>query len=164
MAEKCDFRLFTFHFWKIHFRKVDFGPWGVNLLDPLPPSIKISVYYIIMLGLSIIESIYVLYMLNLYKTTTNYAHPFSHFSWDYFKHPTTNLETPINPVCTFGNQASWVLAFYLIFREIPYASTKMRVINNSIVLLATFVLSLMNFNVTVYFIPLFVIEFLFPFI
>ncbi len=116
-----------------------------------------------MLGLSIIECIYVVYMLNFYKTTVNYAHPFSNFSWDYFKHPTTNLETPINPVCKFGNQASWLLGFYLIFREIPYASAKMRVINNMFVLLATFVLSLMDFNVVVYLIPLFMIEFLFPF-
>ena len=51
----------------------------------------------------LIEAIYVIYMLNWFKTKYNFAHPLTKFNWNYIKHPVEKLNYPTNPVCKLGH-------------------------------------------------------------
>ena len=114
----------------------------------------------------LIQAIYVVYMLNWFKTTWNFAHPLSKFNSEYLTHPVHKLINPINPVCKLGNNLSWLLGGYLIARGIYLDITRgskssydniFKSLHLSILIL-TFVLSLLNFNVTVYLFPIILIE------
>ena len=65
--------------------------------------------------INFILAIYVVYMLNYFKTIVNVAHPLTYFSNELLYHPIHKLSKPINPVCKLGNILSWFLAIYLIF-------------------------------------------------
>ena len=110
------------------------------------------------------QAIYIIYMLNWFKTTWNFAHPASKFTSDYFAHPVNKLEFPINPVCKLGNNLSWVFAFYLIARGIYLKSInnshKLKIANtiHIFILIFSFFLSLLNFNVTIYLLPIIILE------
>ena len=106
----------------------------------------------------LIQAIYVIYMLNWFKTTWNFAHPLTEFNSDYLAHPVHKLNSPINPVCKLGNNLSWLLAGYLISWGIYLdnnkpASTFANYLHIGVLFL-TFVLSLLNFNVTFYLLPI----------
>lgn len=114
----------------------------------------------------LIKSIYVIYMLNWFKTTWNFAYPATNFTWDYIAHPVNKLSQPTNPVCKLGNNLSWLLAGYLIARGI-YLDVNFNKTNISItkhlhlvVLIITILLSLLNFNVTIYLLPIITLELL----
>ncbi len=104
-------------------------------------------------------AVYLVYMLNWFKTTCNFAHPLSKFTSDYLAHPVTKLSKSINPVCKLGNMLSWIGAIGLILRGL---SLDMYIGNFDklywICLSLGFALSLMNFNVTVYLLPILVFE------
>jgi len=104
-------------------------------------------------------------MLNWFKTTWNFAHPLTKFNSEYLAHPVHKLNTPINPVCKLGNNLSWLLAGYLITWGIYLDITRRSKITSSIfkslhlsMLILTLILSLLNFNVTVYLFPIIFIE------
>ena len=126
-------------------------------------------------------AIYCIYMLNWFKTTWNFAHPLTKFSSDYLAHPVNTLDIPIgrnpsgidipigrnpsgidiavNPVCKLGNILSWVLAIGLIIRGLSLDSYITKINRLYIIFLViTFVLSLLNFNVTIYLVPLLIFE------
>jgi hypothetical protein len=105
------------------------------------------------------EAIYVIYMLNYFKTTINFAHPATYFESPLLYHPVTKLTEPINPVCPLGNAASWILAGYLIVRGVvfDYGGETLIGFMNSFTLTAVVIIvlmSLMNFNVLVYLSPI----------
>ena len=115
----------------------------------------------------LIQAIYIVYMLNWFKTTWNFAHPATKFSWDYIAHPVNKLASPTNPVCKLGNNLSWVLGGYLLARglylDLDLANKTNISINlaNSIhyvILGLGFLLSLLNFNVTIYLLPIILFE------
>jgi hypothetical protein len=107
----------------------------------------------------LVLAIYSVYMLNWFKTTWNFAHPLSKFSSEYLAHPIKKLTRPINPVCKLGNILSWFLALGLILRGISLDSYITKFNRLYIVFLViTFLLSLLNFNVTVYLLPILIYE------
>jgi hypothetical protein len=98
-------------------------------------------------------------MLNWFKTTYNLAHPLSYFENPILYHPVDRLRVPQNPVCPLGNGLSWALAAYLVARGLalqffPAEVAKFKQIHLILVGI-TATLSLMNFNVLVYLLPVF---------
>ena len=103
-------------------------------------------------------------MLNYFTTTWNFAHPLSKFTQDWLAHPVHKLDHPINPVCKLGNNLSWLLAGYLIARGLyldlnPGPKPTIVKSLHHMVLLLCLILSLLNFNVSVYLLPFIIIEY-----
>ena len=106
---------------------------------------------------SILEAIYVIYILNYFKTKYSLAHPLSYFDSSYFAHPIGVSETPISNICTFGHQGSWVLAAFILLR-ICFIKSKYTKYFSIFVLIIVASLSLLNLNAVVYLIPYFIFE------
>ena len=106
--------------------------------------------------LSIIQGLYIIFILNFFKTKYSLAHPLSSFSNDYLKHPIGVNNEPISNICDFGHQSSYFLAFFVIFRS--FILNKYTKNISIIVLIITATFSLLNFNAVVYLIPHFFIE------
>ena len=68
--------------------------------------------------LSIIQALYIIFILNFFKTKYSFAHPLSNFSSDYFRHPIGVNNESISNICEFGHQSSWFLAIFIIIRSI----------------------------------------------
>ena len=106
--------------------------------------------------LSILQAIYLVYILNFFKTKYSLAHPLSNFNSSYFKHPIGIHNEPISNICEFGHQASWFLALFVLIRAIFINK-----INKSIsvfILIFTCAFSMLNLNAVIYLIPHFIIE------
>lgn len=106
-----------------------------------------------LLTMSIIEAIYIVYFLNYFKTTVNFAHPSTFFNNYLFHHHVGETKKPRSMVCPFGKIISWIIAVYLIARNFNFN----KAMNKNIIIIAFF-LSLINFNVLIYIIPLLFIE------
>lgn len=115
-----------------------------------------------LLLVSIIEAIYIVYMLNFFKTKYSLAHPFTYFSGEYIKHPIGIGDKPRSNICRFGHDVSWILACYVIIRGylLQYKVVKRKILVNlnKLALVTVFCFSLMNFNAIVYLIPFFITE------
>ena len=103
------------------------------------------------LNISIIESLYLLYMFHFFKTSMDFNILSSPKGW-LFEHLIGD-EYGLR-ICPFGRMAIFALIFVLIARhyfEIP---------ENFMIfaLLVSFVLSLMNLNAVVYLIPIWLVE------
>ena len=111
--------------------------------------------------LSILEAFYIIYMMNFFKTRYNFAHPMTFIENDYFHHPIDISNEPRGKICKFGRNISWVIALYIFLRGVIeyYYKEKMTQITKTAMLLI-FLGSMINFNVTIYFIPIFAIEYL----
>ena len=110
-----------------------------------------------------LEAVYVVYMLNWFKTTINFAPAISYIADPFFNHPIDTLDAPRNLVCTFGKNISWLLAAYLIFHGVvmdmyPEFHPELRRKLHIGILSFSVVLSLINFNVTMYLLPILFIE------
>lgn len=115
-----------------------------------------------LLLISFIEAIYVIYMLNYFKTKYSIAHPFTYFNNKYLFHPIGISDKPKSTICQFGHDVSWLIALYFIVRGYLIHNNMFRnEINkiNKIVLTLLIIGSFMNFNCVVYLIPIFVIEY-----
>lgn len=114
--------------------------------------------------LSVIEAIYVVYMLNFYKSKTNYADPNVTFTNVFLAHPKTHSDVPVSMVCPAGNTMSWLFGFYLIAREFApnekFEDILLAKFLNVAVMIMGMAMSVMNLNVTLYLSPIFVIEIL----
>jgi len=109
--------------------------------------------------LSIIESIYIIYMYNFFKTNKSIHHPIEVMIQrdisNFLKHP---VSTGIyeNKICNFGKIVSYLLVILIILRNMY--RDKYRMIN-IIVFILVFVLSfILNMNSFVYLIPIFILE------
>ena len=114
-----------------------------------------------MLEYSLIEAIYIIYMLRFFKTKISINHPLEKNIItinDYFIHPfkSTLYESKI---CQFGKDASLLLGGYLIFRYLFYKKIKFN-FYDKVVLFITFLFSLLNMNAFVYLIPFYLFELL----
>lgn len=112
-----------------------------------------------------LEAVYVLYMFNWFKTTINFAPAISYIADPIFNHPIDTLDEPRNLVCKFGKDISWLLAAYLILHGFvidmyPEFYPGLRKLHIGILCFSV-VLSLINFNVTMYLLPIVFIEALF---
>ena len=107
--------------------------------------------------ISIIQAIYIIFMLNYFKTKYSFAHPLSNFSSDYFKHPIGVNSEPISNICEFGHQASWFLALFVILRALFINKFNKNI--SILLFIFTISFSLLNLNAVIYLIPHFMLEF-----
>jgi len=113
--------------------------------------------------ISILESAYIIYMLNYFKTKYSLSFPIK-INNKYFIHPIGKHEYPKSNICKFGHDMSWLMAIYFIIKGYLFSLGKKRrqlVIINKLVLLTIFIFSLMNLNAVVYLLPVFIIEMVF---
>tara|TARA_B100000902_G_C26645433_1_gene591171 strand:- start:151 stop:477 length:327 start_codon:yes stop_codon:yes gene_type:complete len=101
--------------------------------------------------LSIIESIYIVYMFNYYETKVFFNHPMDILtSGNYF----FNHQNKKNHICILGNLVGILLAIWFLLRHFfDYKKYNKWIIN--IVMLGCL---LTNTNAVIYFIPIFIIE------
>jgi hypothetical protein len=114
--------------------------------------------------LPIIHSIYIIYVLNYFKTKYSFAHPFTYFNSDLLYHPIGKSNDPSSKVCKLGNILSWWLACFIIIRGLLLYNnlyTKLLRKISLVLLILAVVLSMLNLNVIIYLIPHFIIEKLF---
>jgi len=111
---------------------------------------------------TIIEIIYVYYMLNYFKTHYSIHHPLEYIILnklpDFFKHPLGEYDYS-NKICPFGHFASNILVLYLTGRYFIINRTNYKIKNiNFIIFIITLLFSLLNMNAFVYLLPYFLIE------
>ena len=114
--------------------------------------------------LSIIHSIYIIYILNYFKTKYSFAHPLTYFNSDLLYHPIGKSVEPSSKVCKLGNILSWWLAGFIIIRGVLLYNnlyTKSLKQISLILLILAVILSMLNLNVVIYLIPHFIVEKLF---
>ncbi len=114
--------------------------------------------------ITFIESIYIYYMYNIFKTKYSFHHPLefliNSMNIDFFKHPiyTGKYESKI---CNFGKFVSILLIIWIWFRYYLNKFFKNSVINfmNKLLFINVLIFSiLMNINSFIYFIPVFIYE------
>lgn len=114
-----------------------------------------------MLLITIIECIYLYYMFHIFRTKYSFHHPFEYLVNDnlskYFEHPIGITNNKRSKICKFGRDGTLLLIAYLILRylllKINVISKKKIMIFNKIVLLIVFILSWMNLNAVIYYLP-----------
>lgn len=111
--------------------------------------------------ISFLEAIYVIYMLNYFKTTVImdfglilYYLKKLGINSKYLNHQITQINEPMNLVCPFGHLMSWFIAAFFILRNYSDVLNKY----NKCIVILIFIGSLMNFNVVVYLLPIFILE------
>jgi len=113
---------------------------------------------------AVVESIYVIYILNYFKTRYSLAHPLTYFDSKLLYHPIGKSEKPICNICKLGNYGAYLISLFVLIRMIILTqfndqSTKKMVKTFSyIVLVIVFMLSLLNFNALLYLSPYFIAE------
>lgn len=104
------------------------------------------------INISLLESIYLIYMFLFFQTTMDFNILSSPNGW-WFEHLTGNEYG--KRICPFGRVAIFALIFILILRNIiniPRYFIK-------ISLFISFILSLMNLNAVVYLVPIWIYEY-----
>jgi hypothetical protein len=113
--------------------------------------------------LTLVEAIYVVYMMNFFKTRFSLAHPFTYFENKVLYHPIGKSDKPICNICPLGNWGSVAIALYVIIRWIIWSKSNKNIKDNLrlfsiFTLVLVFLLCLLNFNAVVYLIPYFITE------
>lgn len=117
--------------------------------------------------LSIIEGVYVIYILRYFKTTKSFAMYergmisglFTGEIKKYLTHNINNTDKPMHHICAFGRDASLLLGIffflraYYIHNHISWNWTR-----NNIVLFLFFIGCFLNINAVVYMLPILFIE------
>ena len=115
-----------------------------------------------LISLSIVHAIYIIYVLNYFKTRYNFAHPITYFNNKLLYHPIGMSDVPKSKVCKLGNILSWFLALFILIRAVLFVyNSKLRKVLKQISLIGlilAIILSMLNFNVVIYLIPHFIIE------
>jgi|TARA_B110000285_G_C14934739_1_gene519022 hypothetical protein len=115
--------------------------------------------------IAITEVVYVIYIMNFFKTKYSLAHPFTYFENKMLYHPIGSSSKPICNICKLGNVGAYFIAAYILFRfvimlEYPIMQEYIKMMS-IFVLLVVFILSFLNLNAVVYLIPYFVFEVLY---
>ena len=117
------------------------------------------------LFLSLVLSAYIIYVLNFFKTTYSIAHPITYFNNKYIFHPIYNTKTKKSMICQFGHDASWLIAFFILFRFFLLKKKKISKENahiiSLIILCIVFTVSLVNLNAVLYLLPYYILEVLY---
>jgi len=119
-----------------------------------------------LLLITIIEIIYLYYMFHQFRTKYSFNHPFEYLVnnnfGNYFQHSVQSSDYK-RKICKFGRDGVIVIILYLIIR---YILIKFNLISknninnfNKFVLIIIFLLSWMNLNAVIYFIPFFIFDF-----
>lgn len=115
--------------------------------------------------ISIIEAIYVIYMMNYFKTNYSLHLPFEKITQyhKFLMHP-INTGRYESKVCPFGNLSGFLIAIWIIIRII-YRYNKVVPYINMTIWFIVFTLSfIMNINCFIYLIPVFLLEIIFYFV
>jgi hypothetical protein len=113
---------------------------------------------------AVIESIYVIYILNYFKTRFSLAHPLTYFDNKLLYHPIGKSKKPICNICKLGNYGAYIISLFVLIRMIiliqfnDQLTKKMVKTFSYIVLVIVFMLSLLNFNALLYLSPYFIAE------
>ena len=117
---------------------------------------------------SLLEAIYVVYMLTFFQTDVSFHHPLEavmmqtqgeHFQWfsTYFRHPISSEEVDYK-ICPFGRMGGLFLGIWILYRA--YHPRLYRSTWNSFIWLSTFFLAfVLNWNALVYLFPVLLWEF-----
>ena len=110
--------------------------------------------------LNLIESVYIIYMFNYFKTRLYIHHPFEYLLlnesvYSFLKHPISSIEYE-NKICPLGNLVGYIFAIWIFLRN--YFESK--IINKVIIYLILIGSLILNLNAFIYFIPLFIYEIL----
>lgn len=112
--------------------------------------------------ITIIECVYLIYMMCFFKTKYSIHHPFEIFMQtnynlgNWIRHP---IHSSIyqNKICTFGHVSSYLLAIWLIFSY--FFHDPVNILINKIIWITTIIISLtLNMNAFIYLIPIFIYE------
>ena len=109
----------------------------------------------------IIECFYIIYMMCIFKTVYNIAHPFTSFNNDLFRHPIGIKSYPRNMICKFGKIMSIIMSIFIIIRYMLFNNYKFRNIylkNHNRLIISMMILCLINFNAFLYMVPIFILE------
>lgn len=112
--------------------------------------------------ITLFEIIYLHFMFHHFKTTINFNHPFEYITNQnknvnqYFKHSIT--QDYESKICDFGKHSIIILILYLICTIILPNFFHKHI--SLVILIITFLLSLLNMNAVIYLLPYFVIEIL----
>lgn len=113
--------------------------------------------------ITIIQAIYVVYMLRYFKTRYSLAHPLVNFKSEWLHHPVGISEEPISNICPFGQQGSLLIAGLLFVRlyiaQNGIISSKMLKMYSRMGTFLIFLLSLLNMNAVIYLVPFFISEY-----
>ncbi len=124
-----------------------------------------------MLLLSILEGLYIVYMFVFFKTKYSLEVGRWNLLWAWtiikkhtdidlirwFVHPIKKSEKPESQICLFGKWGSLIILIFLVLRHYILNLKKI----NTYFFVLVFILSLMNYNATVYLLPVFLIELVF---
>ena len=116
------------------------------------------------IAFAVVESIYVIYMLNFFKTRYSLAHPLTYFDSKLLYHPIGKSDKPICNICKLGNYGAYLISLFVLLRMIVLITFKdnmsKKIVKNFsyIVLVIVFMLSLLNFNAVVYLSTFFIAE------
>ena len=121
-----------------------------------------------LLFITIIETIYLYYMFHIFRTKYSFNHSFEFLVnnnlGDYFQHSIQSNDYR-RKICKFGRDGSLVLILYLIIRFfiIKYDLISRNKINNfnKFILIFIFLLSWMNLNAVIYFLPFLIFDYYF---
>jgi hypothetical protein len=115
--------------------------------------------------ITVLVAVYIIYVLNYFKTTYSIAHPISYFKYKYMFHPIYNTKTKKSMICQFGHDASWFIALFLLTRiyiiKHKIIPTKQIKQISTMVLWSVFIVSLVNLNAVLYLLPYFIFELLY---
>ena len=111
--------------------------------------------------IAIIESIYLFYMYNFFKTTKHFHHPFEYYIQnksigDWLKHPIDDSSYD-SKICTLGNIVGYILPIWIIWYSFQKYD-KYKTLNIIIWIAVGIVSLLLNLNAFIYIIPCLVIE------
>lgn len=111
---------------------------------------------------TLFDAVYIVFILNYFKTKYSFAHPLTYFDNKFIYHPIGKSKIPVSNICPFGHLCSWFLAAFILIRLflVYYTKISINLIKNMsyFVLIITILFSLMNFNAVIYLIPHFIIE------
>ena len=109
-----------------------------------------------LLIISIIESIYIIFMFRYFKTTYSFnLLPYQVFNnSEYLKHQKTNSEVPISHICQLGNDICFLIGLYLVGRNF----CKPIMEYNQYIIYFIFICCFSNLNALIYFLPILFIE------
>ena len=108
--------------------------------------------------ISFIESIYLCYMFNYFKTKIYFSHPFDMFTskQPFIHHDISNKN--INKICPLGNLVGWLFPLWFLGRHCIKNKNFRNKWNNRIILLLLIGSLLTNINAFIYCLPIFIYE------
>ena len=119
-----------------------------------------------MLLITTIECIYLYYMFHIFKTKYSFNHPLEYLVNDnlgnYYEHSIGIVDNDKSKICKFGRDGALIIIIYLISRyfilKLNLLSRNILIIINKIILLIIFLLSWMNLNAVIYFLPFIIFD------